>query len=88
MAAPYTTNETQATEIKTWILERRKENTTPKAILPKLAADSEAIINFSTDAITVGEKTYQAKCILQSYCRFNCRYANDHFLHLCTTHRS
>ena len=33
-----------------------KENTTPKAILPKLAADSEAIINFSTDAITVGEK--------------------------------
>lgn len=60
LVGPYTTNETQATEIKTWILERRKENTTPKAILPKLAADSEAIINFSTDAITVGEKTYQA----------------------------
>lgn len=60
LVGPYTTNETQATEIKTWILERRKENATPKAVLPKLAADSEAIINFSTDSITVGEKIYQA----------------------------
>ena len=41
-------------------MERRKENATPKAVLPKLAADSEAIVNFTTDSIAVGEKTYQA----------------------------
>lgn len=44
--------------IKSWIVEQRSKGRMRKAVLPKYEADNEAIINFSTDEIKVGEKVY------------------------------
>lgn len=49
---------TGATEIATWIASQRADDFTPKAVLPDKAADSEAIINFTTDEIKVGATSY------------------------------
>jgi len=40
--------------IETWIGDQRAVGATPKAVLPKTAADNIAIINFATDGIQVG----------------------------------
>ena len=45
----------QATEIKTWIAAQRADKRTPKAVLPDTVADSESIINFTTDEIKVSD---------------------------------
>lgn len=47
--------------IKTWIDTQRKANRMRKAVLPNHTADSEAIINFTTEGIIVGDQTYSAK---------------------------
>lgn len=47
-----------ATEIAAWIASQRANDFTPKAVLPDKAADSEAIINFTTDGIQIGEDEY------------------------------
>jgi hypothetical protein len=49
-----------ATEIATWIATQRANDFTPKAVLPNKAADNEAIINFTTEGIKVGDATYTA----------------------------
>lgn len=49
---------TEATEIATWIATQRANDFTPKAVLPKKAADSEAIVNFTTENIKVGSTEY------------------------------
>ena len=48
----------EVTEIETWIKNNRAAHKTFKAVLPNTAADSEGIINFATDDIAVGKKTY------------------------------
>jgi hypothetical protein len=43
-----------------WIKAQRTDGLTPKAVLPNTAADSEAIINFTTSGIKDGDNTYTA----------------------------
>lgn len=50
----------ECSAVKTWIAQRRTEKFTPKAVLPNTAADSEAIINFTTDDIMVGVTKFNA----------------------------
>lgn len=47
-----------SSEIVAWIKEQRENHNMVKAVLPKKAADHEAVINFTTEAITVGDKEY------------------------------
>lgn len=55
--------------ISTWIKTQRDINKkTFKAVLPNIAADHEGIINFCTENIKVGEKTYSAS-------EYTCRIA-------------
>lgn len=61
LAAPPDVTEPEAELIKAWIIERRADdNAICKAVLPDLAADSEAIINFTTTGIKVGSITHTA----------------------------
>lgn len=48
----------QATEIVTWVKDQRADKRTPKAVVPDMSADNEAIINFTTDEIKVSGTTY------------------------------
>lgn len=49
------------TTVATWIKQLRStKNKNVKAVLPKCSGDNEGIINFATDDIKVGEKTYTA----------------------------
>lgn len=47
-------------EIVAWVKGQRENHNMVKAVLPDKAADHEAIINFTTDTITVGEEEYTA----------------------------
>lgn len=50
-----------AEEIKAWILDQRENHDkTYKAVLPNIAADSEAIVNFVAEGIMVDGTTYAA----------------------------
>ena len=44
--------------VSSWIVDCREEGKMYKAVLPNVEADNEAIINFATTGIKVGEKTY------------------------------
>lgn len=58
---PPTGTPEEAETLKSWVLsERLNNNATYKAVLPNIEADSEAIINFTAEGITDGEKTYTA----------------------------
>ena len=48
----------EATQISTWIKAQRADKRTPKAVLPKVVADHEGIINFTTEDIKVGDTNY------------------------------
>ncbi len=48
----------EAAQISAWIKTQRADKRTPKAVLPKTAADDEGIINFTTEEIKVGNTTY------------------------------
>lgn len=58
LAGPPDCSADESNEIAAWVAARRQENKTPKAVLPGKAADSEAIINFVTEDIKVGARTY------------------------------
>ncbi len=58
LVGPYNTDGTEATEIATWIGSQRTNEKTYKAILPNKAADSEAIINFTSDGMAIGDTEY------------------------------
>jgi hypothetical protein len=60
LAGPPDITTTECTDIVNWIKSQRELGLTPKAVLPNTAADSEAIINFTTSGITDGSKTYTA----------------------------
>jgi hypothetical protein len=52
--------ETDVTGLADWIKTQRAAKKTYKAVLPDCAANNEAIINFTTDGIKAGIKTYTA----------------------------
>ncbi len=58
VVGPQDCTATQAAEIVTWVKAQRADKRTPKGIVPDTAADNEGIINFTTDEIRVGDKTY------------------------------
>lgn len=58
LAGPPDCDSADSTEIATWIASQRVDDFTPKAVLPDKAADSEAIVNFTTDGIKVGSVEY------------------------------
>lgn len=60
LAGPPDISTDECTEIVNWIKAQREIGFTPKAVLPNTAADSEAIINFTTNGIKVGDKEYSA----------------------------
>ena len=67
IAVPVATSD-EITELATWIKNNRASGKTFKAVLPNTAADNEGIVNFATDDILVGKKTYST----EEYC---CRIA-------------
>lgn len=58
LVGPPDCDSTEAAEIETWVKSLRANDFTPKAVLPDKAADSEAIINFTTDEIKVEDIEY------------------------------
>ena len=60
LAGPPEITASESAAVKTWLLARRAEGAIPKAVLPDLAADCEAAVNFTTDGIKVGASTYDA----------------------------
>lgn len=60
MAGPPDCTAEEATAIASWVAARREEDMVPKAVLPNKAADSEAIINFTTAGILADGKEYTA----------------------------
>lgn len=58
LVGPPDMEDSGSTEIVTWVKEQRENHNMVKAVLPNKAADHEAIINFTTKAITVGETEY------------------------------
>lgn len=52
--------EEQKIMVQNWIEEMRELGKKVKAVLPNTAADSEAIINYTTESVTAGEDTYTA----------------------------
>jgi Phage tail sheath protein. len=58
LAGPPDITQTECTSVVSWIKAQRADGYTPKAVLPNTAADSEAIINFATSGIQVGDTEY------------------------------
>jgi hypothetical protein len=58
LVGPPETDADDALEIATWIAAMRADGFTPKAVLPDYVADSEGVINFTTDGIVVGSTTF------------------------------
>ncbi|MCB6366843.1 phage tail sheath protein [Intestinibacillus massiliensis] len=60
LCAPPDVTAEQARAVKAWILEQRAEHRIYKAVLPHLAADTEAVVNLTTDGCKVGGVTLDA----------------------------
>lgn len=60
LVGPPDIEEAGSTEIVNWVKEQRENHNMVKAVLPNKAADHEAIINFTTESIAVGDKEYTA----------------------------
>ena len=60
LAGPQDITQEECTAIVNWVKEQRASGFTPKAVLPNTPADSEAIVNFTTEGITDGTKEYTA----------------------------
>jgi hypothetical protein len=61
LAGPPTCSGEEASAIASWIASRRlNDHAICKAVLPNQAADSEAVVNFTTSGIQVGEDTLDA----------------------------
>lgn len=66
LAGPVDLTATEAGALKTWVITQRSDNhAVYKAVLPGLAADSEAIINFTASGIDIGEAN---KLTATDYC--------------------
>ena len=53
LAGPPDTSAADAEKIVSWVKSERLQKHTVKAVLPNVAADSEAVVNFATDGIAV-----------------------------------
>lgn len=60
MAGPPDTTDDEAGQIVTWIEEQRKQRRIPKAVVPKHAADSYAVVDFEGEELKAGEKSFTA----------------------------
>jgi Phage tail sheath protein. len=60
LAGPPDITADECLEIVNWIKSQRTEGFKSKAVLPKITADSEAIINFTTEGIKVGTNEYDS----------------------------
>lgn len=60
LTLPPDATQTEANATNTWILAQRAEKHMVKAVLPNCAADSEAIINFTSEGMTDGSQIYTA----------------------------
>lgn len=61
LAGPPAITATEANAVVTWIKAQRADNDAIyKAVLPNVTADCEAIVNFTTSGIDVGDTTYSA----------------------------
>lgn len=58
LVGPSDITEEQAQAVVEWVKEQRENSNMVKAVLPNLEADCEAVVNFATESIQVGEKTY------------------------------
>ncbi len=61
LCAPTCVQDGQVDAIVTWVKEMRENRKKIKAVLPAKEADNEAIINYTTPELTIGEKTYTAE---------------------------
>lgn len=52
--------DTMATKVVTWIKAQRNAGKNVKAVLPDTAADCEGVINYATESVSVGDKSYTA----------------------------
>lgn len=64
LVGPHDITPTECQTIATWIKTQNINGNMFKAVLPKIASDSELIINFTTDNNKIGEKTFTA----EEYC--------------------
>ena len=64
LAIPTIETEEKTDELKNWIKAQRAEGRILKAVLPNTPADHEGIINYATEEIIVGDKTYST----EKYC--------------------
>lgn len=60
LVGPPDLEDSGSTEIVTWVKAQRENDNLVKAVLPNTAADNEAIINFTTEKVVVGDSEYTA----------------------------
>ena len=53
-----TCDSTEAEAISSWIKTQRANDFTPKAVLPNLVADSEGVVNFTSEGMSAGEESF------------------------------
>lgn len=58
LCCPTIKTDKQEEAVKTWVKEQRDGRNKVKAVLPTTASDCEGIIDYATESVTVGEKTY------------------------------
>lgn len=92
LAAPTAQTDGMCSTIVTWIKKQRGNGKKVKAVLPNTAADSEGIINYTTQSVSTENKTYST----EQYCariagliagtplRISCTYASLPELTDCT----
>ena len=68
LCCPTAETDTQATAVATWVEEQREERNKIKAVLPNTEADNEGVVNYTTESVTVGEKTYTAEKFCSRVC--------------------
>lgn len=64
LVGPHDITPTESQTIATWIKTQNNNGNMFKAVLPKIASDSELIVNFATDNNKLGEDTFTA----EEYC--------------------
>lgn len=60
LCGPPDIEEAEAQAVESWLKERREAHSHIKAVLPKLVADYDPVIDFDADGMTDGTKTYTA----------------------------
>ena len=64
LCCPTVKTDNQTDAVATWVKEQRENKNKIKSVLPETDADCEGIVNFATESIPVGAKTYTS----EQYC--------------------